>query len=232
MEISMATATYQLPGVMSKKESELRQIFLEQVKDIPGGEKIKRCIQCGTCTGSCPVSYAMDLSPREVIALFRAGEMEQIMQSRTIWICASCYACTTRCPSGIKITDLIYALKRSAMEGGVKTVAPQVQTLASLFIDTLMKYGRLHEGTLIRKFYTKTDVTKFFGLIPLGRKLWTTKRLALFPKRIKGHASLKRIIRKAQDIEMRNVQEKLEYSPEHVGYKGLADHKLEQRKGE
>jgi heterodisulfide reductase subunit C len=232
MEISMATATYQLPGVMSKKESELRQIFLEQVKDIPGGEKIKRCIQCGTCTGSCPVSYAMDLSPREVIALFRAGEMEQIMQSRTIWICASCYACTTRCPSGIKITDLIYALKRSAMEGGVKTVAPQVQTLASLFIDTLMKYGRLHEGTLIRKFYAKTDVTKFFGLIPLGRKLWTTKRLALFPKRIKGHASLKRIIRKAQDIEMRNVQEKLEYSPEHVGYKGLADHKLEQRKGE
>jgi len=232
MEISMATATYQLPGVMSKKESELRQIFLEQVKDIPGGEKIKRCIQCGTCTGSCPVSYAMDLSPREVIALFRAGEMEQIMKSRTIWICASCYACTTRCPSGVKITDLIYALKRSAMEGRVKTVAPQVQTLASLFIDTLMKYGRLHEGTLIRKFYTKTDVTKFFRLIPLGRKLWTTKRLALFPKRIKGHASLKRIIRKAQDIEMRNVQEKLEYSPEHVGYKGLADHKLEQRKGE
>ena len=228
----MATATYQLPGVMSKKESELRQIFLEQVKDIPGGEKIKRCIQCGTCTGSCPVSYAMDLSPREVIALFRAGEMEQIMKSRTIWICASCYACTTRCPSGVKITDLIYALKRSAMEGRVKTVAPQVQTLASLFIDTLMKYGRLHEGTLIRKFYTKTDVTKFFRLIPLGRKLWTTKRLALFPKRIKGHASLKRIIRKAQDIEMRNVQEKLEYSPEHVGYKGLADHKLEQRKGE
>jgi heterodisulfide reductase subunit C len=228
----MEKATYQLPGVMSKKESELRQIFLEQVNDIPGGEKIKRCIQCGTCTGSCPVSYAMDLTPREVIALFRAGEMEQIMQSRTIWICASCYACTTRCPSGIKITDIFYALKRTAMEGKVKTVAPQVQTLASVFIDTLTRYGRLHEGTLIRKFYAKTNVTKFLGLIPMGRKLLTTKRIAILPKRIKGHASLARIIQKAQEIEMRNIKEKLEYSPEHVGYKGLADHKLEQRKGE
>jgi heterodisulfide reductase subunit C len=232
LEISMETVTYQLPGIMSKKESELRQIFLEQVNDIPGGEKIRRCIQCGTCTGSCPVSYAMDLSPREVIALFRAGEMEQIMQSRTIWICASCYACTTRCPSGIKITDLIYALKRTAMEKGVKTVAPQVQTLASVFVDTLMRYGRLHEGTLIRRYYTKTNVAKFLDLIPLGRKLWTTKRIAVFPKRIKGHASLARVIRKAQDIEMRNMQEKLEYSPEYVGYKGVADLKLEQRKGE
>ena len=72
-----------LPGVMTKEEAELRQIFLDQVEDIPAGERIKRCIQCGTCTGSCPVSYAMDLSPREVIALFRAGEMERIMKSRT-----------------------------------------------------------------------------------------------------------------------------------------------------
>lgn len=228
----MATLTNQLPGMMTRRESELRQIFIEQVKDIPGGERIKRCIQCGTCTGSCPVSYAMDLSPRELIALFRAGEMERIMKSRTIWICASCYACTTRCPSGIKITDMIYALKRTAMERGTESAAPQVKTLASVFTETLMKYGRLHEGTLIRKYYTKTNVMRFLSIAPLGKKLWKTKRMSVFPKRIKGHKSLARIIRKAQDIEMRQLQEKLEYSPDYVGYKGLAAHKLEQRKGE
>ena len=131
----MEQSHIQLPGLMSRKEAELRQIFLEQVHLIPGGEKIKKCIQCGTCTGSCPVSYAMDISPRQLIALFRAGEMEAIMKSRTIWICASCYACTTRCPSGIKITDIIYALKRTAM--GNKYSSPEashVQTLANLFI--------------------------------------------------------------------------------------------------
>jgi heterodisulfide reductase subunit C len=221
-----------LPGIMSRKETELHQIFLDQVQDIPAGERIKRCLQCGTCTGSCPVSYAMDISPRELIALFRAGEMETIMKSRTIWICASCYACTTRCPSGIKITDTIYALKRTAMEKHLETIAPQVQTLANLFIENLMAYGRLHEGTLIRKYYTKTDMTKFFDLIPLGKKMWKTKRIAMMPKKIKAHETLSRIIKKAQEIEMRHTQEAIAYSQEYVGYKAVGDMKLEQRKGE
>jgi quinone-modifying oxidoreductase subunit QmoC len=126
----MEHATHQLPGLMTRTEADLRQIFLRQVEDIPAGGRIRRCIQCGTCSGSCPVSYAMDISPRQLIALFRAGELETIMKSRSIWICASCYACTTRCPSGIKITDIIYALKRTVMEKGYESKAPQVQVLA------------------------------------------------------------------------------------------------------
>ena len=228
----MEHATHQLPGLMTRTEADLRQIFLRQVEAIPAGERIKRCIQCGTCTGSCPVSYAMDISPRQLIALFRAGELETIMKSRSIWICASCYACTTRCPSGIKITDVIYALKRTVMEKGYESQAPQVQVLAKLFIDNLMSYGRLHEGTLIRKYYMKTGIFKLFGFIPLVKKMLETKRLALFPKKIKEHQSLSRIIKKAQEIEMRHVPEKLEYSPEFVGYRGLGEMKLESRKGE
>lgn len=219
------------PFFMSKTEAELRQVFLEQVKQIPAGERIKRCIQCGTCTGSCPVSYAMDISPRELIALFRAGEMETIMKSRTIWICASCYSCTTRCPSGIKITDIIYALKRTAMEKQYKSKSPQVQILANLFIENLMAYGRLHEGTLIRKYYMKTNMVKMFGLIPLGRKMFATKRIAIFPKKIKQHEALSRIIKKAQEIEIRHTPEPMEYSPDYVGYKAVGEMKLEQRKG-
>jgi len=219
------------PFFMSRNEAELRQIFLEQVSKIPAGERLKRCIQCGTCTGSCTVSYAMDISPRELIALFRSGEMETIMKSRTIWICASCYACTTRCPSGIKITDIIYALKRTAMEKNYQSIAPQVQTLARLFISNLMTYGRLHEGTLIRKYYTKTNIWKLFGLISLGRKMLRKKRLALFPKKIKGQAALARIIKRAQEIELRNLPEQIEYKKDFVGYKALGELELEPQKG-
>jgi hypothetical protein len=118
------------------------------------------------------------------------------------------------------------------MEKHVATTAPQVQTLAHLFVDNLMKYGRLHEGTLIRKYLTRTNIGKLFGIVPLGWKMWKTKRIAVFPKKIKAHESLARIIRKAQEIEMRHAQERLEYTPGFVGYKGLGDMKLEQRKGE
>jgi heterodisulfide reductase subunit C len=228
----MTHSTIPLPGIMTHSEAELRQVFLRQVEDIPAGERIKRCIQCGTCTGSCPVSYAMDIPPRQLIALFRAGEMEAIMKSRTIWICASCYACTTRCPSGIKITDIMYALKRTAMEKDQKSNSPQVQVLANLFVDNLRSYGRLHEGTLIRKYYTRTGITKLLGFVPLVMKMYQTKRLALFPKKIRAYQSLSRIVLKAQEIEMRKAPEPLPYSPEYVGYKGLDNLKLEPRKGE
>jgi heterodisulfide reductase subunit C len=112
----MNTPEVQLPGTLSRREAVLRQTFLDQTKVIPGGEKIKACLQCATCTGSCPLSYAMDITPRQLIALFRAGDIEDILKSRTIWICASCYTCQARCPAGIKVTDIIYALKRTAME--------------------------------------------------------------------------------------------------------------------
>lgn len=227
----MAHSVSALPGLMTHSEAALRQVFLKQVADIPSGDRIKRCIQCGTCTGSCPVSYAMDISPRQLIALFRAGEMEAIMKSRTIWICASCYACTTRCPSGIKITDIMYALKRTAMEKRQKSRTPQVQTLAKLFVENLMRYGRLHEGTLIRKYYIRTGFMRLFKFLPLVKLMYRTKRLALFPKKIKAHASLSRIIRKAQEIEMRDAPESLPYSPDFVGYRGLGDLALESRKG-
>ena len=227
----MAHASHTLPGLMTRTEAELHQAFLDQVKAIPAGERIRRCIQCGTCTGSCPVSYAMDISPRQLIALFRAGEMETIMKSRSIWLCASCYACTTRCPSGIKITDIIYALKRTVMEKHYHSKAHQVQILANLFIENLLSYGRLHEGTLIRKFYMRTGFWKLFGFIPLALKMIQTKRLAFFPTRIKAHQSLSRIIKKAQEIEMRHLPEKIDYIPGFVGYKGIGNLTLEPRKG-
>src|SRR5512136_294053 len=95
--------------VLPRKEAELRAAFWEQVGSFPEGFKIKRCLQCGTCTGTCPVSYAMDLTPRQVVAMFRAGHIEEI------WLCASCYSCTVRCPAEIRVTDTMYALKRIAM---------------------------------------------------------------------------------------------------------------------
>lgn len=115
----MKIENIKIPGKLSGKEEELRASFMKQLETIPNSEKIKSCIQCGTCTGSCPVSYAMDISPRELIALFRAGDLETLLNSKAIWVCASCYSCQARCPSLIKVTDIIYALKRLAMEKGI-----------------------------------------------------------------------------------------------------------------
>jgi len=122
--------------------------FLDEVYNIYGGEKIKNCIQCGTCSGSCPVSWAMEETPRQIFAMIRAGMRDRILDSLTIWTCASCYQCAHRCPQEIKITDIMYMLKRMAIREN-RQRSRQAGALSRAFVDIVNKYGRNRETELM-----------------------------------------------------------------------------------
>ena len=77
---------------------------------------ILSCIQCGTCSASCPTAYAMDYSPRQLWQMVRLGMEETVLNSRTFWLCTVCKSCQVRCPRGIRITDTMVALKEYAQE--------------------------------------------------------------------------------------------------------------------
>ena len=175
--------TRQFQGALPAPERELRRRFLEEAQVVPGGDRISQCLQCGTCTGSCPVSYAMDISPRMVIALFRAGQIEEILRSRTIWICASCYMCTTRCPQSIKITDLLYALKRTAIDAGLYPERFPVYLLSKNFVRVVNRYGRNQETLLLLLYYLRRNPLGLLRLLPLAIAMLRRGRISLFPKK-------------------------------------------------
>lgn len=209
------------PGVLLEQETELRRAFLEHAKVIPGAEKIKICLQCGTCSGSCPLSYAMDIMPRELIALFRAGDIDSILKSRTIWICASCYTCQTRCPVGIKVTDVIYALKRTAIEKKYFTQHYPVHSLARSFTRCIYRTGRLNESTLMFRFFLRTGFWKSFSYLPLGLKMFLKGRLRFKSSRVKNIETFRKILRKSESLELPVEKEKVIYQPDAVGYKSI-----------
>jgi quinone-modifying oxidoreductase, subunit QmoC len=184
-----------------KREADLRQAFLEEVEGIPGGEKIKNCIQCGTCTGACPVSAWMDITPRETVALFRAGMIEDILHSRTIWICASCYSCRVRCPSGILVTDMLYALKRLAMDKKIYPDSFPVYALSRAFVDNIYKYGRNFELGLGIRYFLKADPTKLIGSASYGMAMISKGRLGIRPQKIKKVHEIRAIIDRAKQLE-------------------------------
>ena len=181
-----------------RKESELRAAFWKQVSSFPEGHKIKNCLQCGTCTGTCPVSYAMDLTPRELVALFRAGHIEEILRSRAIWICASCYACTVRCPVGIHVTDTMYALKRLAMASDLYPDDFPVNRLAKQFMTNVYHYGRNYELGLGAHYYLKAKPSKLMASAGFGMKMMKVGRLGVTPKAIKKIDEVRAIIDRAQ----------------------------------
>ncbi len=208
------------PGILPKTEKELRRAFLKEVERIPGGELLNRCIQCGTCSGSCPVSYAMDYSPRQVIAMFRAGDVETLLRSRTIWICASCYQCTARCPAGIQVTDLLYALKRIAIDKQILPSNFPVYALSETFADMVRRYGRNFETGLLLRFYLKTEPTRLLGKAGDGLALMRRGRMPLKPSRIRGIEGLRRIIAKAETFD--RPQELVETAlTDTVGYRSF-----------
>ena len=163
----------------------LSKEFLEGVYAIPHGEKIKECIQCGTCSASCPSSGAMEYSPREIIAALRAGMLDRVLNSNTVWMCVSCYSCTVRCPAGIPFTDVMYELKRLEVEKGLSKDA-NAATMAKAFAESVDGHGRNVETELLRKYFLRTNVLKAFGQIPLALKLFFRGRLEIIPRKIKG----------------------------------------------
>ncbi len=183
-----------------KKEAELRAAFWDQVSSFPDGDKISLCLQCGTCTGTCPVSYAMDITPRQTIALFRAGMLEEIMHSRTIWMCASCYSCTVRCPVGIKVTDTMYALKRLAMEKKIYPRHFAVPSLSKAFVANVYRFGRNYELLLVMRYFLKSNFAKLFTNIGFGWSMFRRGRLGLLPARIKRVNQVRAIIERANQF--------------------------------
>jgi heterodisulfide reductase subunit C len=190
------------PGVLSHSERELREAFLAEIDRIPGGARLNRCIQCGTCTASCPVSYAMDLTPRQVIGMFRAGAIEELLQSRTIWVCTSCYQCTMRCPADIQITDLLYAFKRTAIRRGIFPDKFPVHVFAETFADTVRKYGRNYETGLLLRYFLRTKPTALFRWRRVGIALLRHGRLQVRPSKIRGITGLRRIIARAETFDV------------------------------
>jgi len=93
--------------------------FPAEIMAQPGGEALRDCIQCGTCSGACPVAVHMDLTPRRIIALTRAGLEADVMASSTPWLCASCYECQVRCPREIKVTEAIAEVKMAITSGKI-----------------------------------------------------------------------------------------------------------------
>ena len=100
--------------------NKVRGPFVRQVEEI-SGQDLLACNQCGKCSAGCPVVATMEILPSQVIRMAQLG-MEEVLESDTIWICASCLTCATRCPKGVDLPRLMEALRQIALRQGVAKI--------------------------------------------------------------------------------------------------------------
>ncbi len=162
-----------------KYEADRVRGFSKEIMNVSGCEQLQSCIQCGTCSGSCPLSIYMDYSPRQVMALVRADFKNEVLQSKTVWLCASCYACTVECPREIRITDIMYALKQRAIQEDVYPKNFPIPVLAKEFSRMVRKKGRITETLLVMRVFLKANWRGVLSSWRLGLGLLRTGRFVL-----------------------------------------------------
>ena len=176
------------------KGSSLSEELLEHVRQLPQGKSIDKCIQCGTCSGSCPTSGVMEYGPREIIAALRAGMLDRVLRSNTVWLCASCYSCAVRCPAKIPFTDVMYELKRLGVKHEIYPRRDTNAVMSKVFTEVVSKYGRNAETELAAKYFLRTNPLRVFGQTRMGMKLLARRRLDFVPHKIKGIDGLRKMI--------------------------------------
>jgi len=174
--------------------------FGREVMSVPGCEQLEQCIQCGTCSGVCPLSIYMDYSPRQVMALTRSDFKNEVLRSVTIWLCASCYACSVACPREIRITDIMYELKQRAIHEGVYVRRFPIPVLAREFYKMAHSRGRITESLLVVRLLMKTDWLEAFKMWRLGLGLLRTGRFGIKPESVRERAEMARVMETVDNV--------------------------------
>lgn len=113
-----------MAGELSLSRATLNAPFVAKVEELSGQNPFA-CYQCGKCSAGCLFAEHMDLLPNQVIRLVQLGD-DSVLMAKAPWVCASCLACTVRCPKGVDIARIMEALRQLALRQGIKPVEVHV----------------------------------------------------------------------------------------------------------
>ena len=171
-------AVAELPKTVTPSSS-----FRKQVEE-KSGEKVSSCYQCQKCSNGCPLAFAMDIVPHRTMRCIQLGLKDEALKSDTIWICASCETCTTRCPNGIDIAHIMDSLRQISQSEKVEASQKQVPLFHKTFLGSMRRYGRVHEGEMAALYTLRSSGLKgLFDMAGMGIDMLKKGKVKLLPHR-------------------------------------------------
>ncbi|MBM4045876.1 MAG: 4Fe-4S dicluster domain-containing protein [Planctomycetes bacterium] len=197
-------------------DRELTTDLLGEVKARTGVD-VQKCYQCGKCTAGCPMAFQMDFAPSQVMRLVQLGARDAALESDTIWVCASCETCTTRCPQEVEIARVMDGLRELAMKAGKATRRKSdILNFHKAFLNSVRKYGRAFEVGMIQQYKMKRALKALldpFGEladVEDGIKMFARGKIALLPHKVKNREAVQRIFEKCEGRQSRPEKKEME----------------------
>jgi len=159
-------------------------------------EPIMRCFYCQKCSIGCPTAFAMDYQPAQVLKMVQLGQKEALFKCSAIWLCIGCETCGTRCPNDIRINNVMDVLKEMALEEGVKPAEKEVYALHRSFLNSIKRFGRVHELTMIVEYVLRVPLT-MLDKVGIGLALIIKGKVLHFWSAIKERDKVRELFRRA-----------------------------------
>jgi heterodisulfide reductase subunit C len=177
--------------------------FATEIANLHPGESppLTRCIQCAVCASACPAVYHMDYTPRKLIAMISAGWKDEVLASNTFWTCASCFACTERCPEGLKPAEMMYALKRYSLWKGQYREGLVGPDFSRRFVKTIVRNGKSYEPGYAPAFIWEGGFPGVMQEVKNAMRLLRRGRLPLIPSRIDRVKNFREMIGRILPLE-------------------------------
>jgi dimethylglycine catabolism B len=121
---------------LSPLSQSFSKTFFTSLYELKDGERIRTCLQCGTCSGVCPFGYIMKFPPGKMIGALRAEIFDQVIKADSVWMCISCNACSAFCPSNIPITAALMTRAKEEM-----LLAGNIPTELQAAMENTQRYG-------------------------------------------------------------------------------------------
>lgn len=177
--------------------------FIREVEQ-DSGQQIRKCYQCGNCSASCAYTHVYDYPVNQIMRLLQLGQKEAVLTSRSIWLCATCQACTTRCPNNLDVTRIMETL-RILSRREKKVSQKDIDLFYREFLGSVRTFGRVFETGLLPMFNFKSG--KPFTDLDLAPQVIKKGKLAVLPHRIKGRHQVAGIFQRLEAYRQRQEAE-------------------------
>jgi heterodisulfide reductase subunit C len=166
--------------------------FVKEVEEA-SGQKVGRCYQCGNCSASCAYTYVYDYPANQIMRLVQLGQKDTVLKSRSIWLCAACQACTTRCPCNIDVARVMESLRVMSRDAGTASEA-DIQLFFDEFMRSVKAFGRVFETGLLPVYNLRAK--KLFTDMDLAPRILKKGKLPFLPHRLRGCKDVEEIFKR------------------------------------
>ena len=169
---------------------ETNDVQFTRLVEEASGQRVSRCYQCGNCSASCAYTFAYDYPVNQIMRLIQLGQRETVLKSRSIWLCASCQACTTRCPNNLDVARIMEALRIMSRREGMVSRG-DIRMFFDEFLRSVRTFGRVFETGLLPVYSIKAG--KPFTDLDLAPRVLMKGKLAFMPPKMKGRKKVAEI---------------------------------------